>query len=95
MQHLSIKSIALGFVLATFFWGICFVLLEIEYEVPRAEGWPPELIVKENPITQNRRVIDSEVKATVFWSSGNPPILPVEIKKVSPNRWSAIFEKAY
>ena len=78
--------------MASFLWALVFFALTFEYEVPK----PAELegfTVKENPVTQDRRIIDSESRTTVFWISGNPPIVAVDVKRVSDNRWVATFEK--
>ena len=91
---MSIKSIILGMVLASFLWALFFFAVTFEYEVPM----PLELqgfTVKENPVTQDRRVIDSETRTTVFWISGNPPIIAVDVKRIGRNRWVATFEKAH
>ncbi len=90
---MSTKSIIFGIFIASLFWGLGLFTLQFEYEIPRPPEWATELTIKENPVTQNRRVIDTEAKTTVFWTPGNPVVLPVEVTKDGPNRWHVIFEK--
>lgn len=93
MRHVSISLLIAGLLISSFMWALLFIAYAIEYEVPRPVGWGNEFVIKENPLTQDRRVADVETQTTIFWVSGNPLMLPIEVKKISPNRWTATFEK--
>lgn len=67
--------------------------MSYEYIIPTPDGWAKNFQVRKNPIMENLRVYDTEAKATVFWSSGNPAILPTKIEKVGNNRWIVEFEQ--
>ena len=90
---MSVNSVLTGVICASFFWGLFFAALLAEYSVPSNLG--PDFTVKENPVTQNRRVVDNVSGTTVFCLPGNPPLTVVEVQRVGENRWRATFEKPY
>jgi hypothetical protein len=91
---MSVKSMITGMLIASFVWALLLVAFIVEYEVPSPIEWEGGFTLKENPLTQDRRVVDNETQTTIFWVSGNPPIVPVEVKKIRSDRWQAIFERA-
>lgn len=93
MQQLSMKSFLSGILSASFFWIVAIIPFVIEFEISSPNGWPTEIKIKENPVTQNRRVVDTTARTTVFWSSGNPLVVPIAVQKTDANHWNVTFEK--
>lgn len=92
MRRLSINIVAAIFSVA-FVAIFPLFLMNYEYSIPAPEGWADNFQIRKNPVTENLRVYDTEAKVTVFWSSGNPAVLPTKIEKIGDNRWIVEFEK--
>ena len=93
MRYVSSSSVVIGMSMATFFWLFCFFVISFESEILKNPDFPASLVVKENPVTQNRRYYDGAARTTVLWTPGNPSIFVAEIQKISENRWIVTLEK--
>lgn len=82
-----------GAVIASILFIIFGFFILIEFENPKPKEFDDSLIIKINPVTENLKIYDTEANTTIFWTPGNPVVLPVKVKKIAPNRWVAEFEQ--
>ena len=83
------------FLIATMCFGVVVLTANCgKVDVPTPNTWSTSIQIQQNTITEERIVSDTEARTGLFTHNEYSTAQPLTVRKVEPNRWIAVFEKA-